>query len=182
MFSTLVILVGLPVIAVTTLLTSGIGAASSSLVNQDSTTHMVTVYNPDGSARTSFEASTVWPVHGHVSLEFGADDSPFQAHHTGIDIAIPVGTPVEAFMSGSVTKTGYDNSEGNFVYLDHGNGIVSHYLHLSLVTTTVGKKVLASDILGLSGSTGWSTGPHLHFEIRVNNIPVNPRGLEVGNP
>ncbi len=180
--SVLSVLVLLPVLAVTTLLTTGIGAVSSSLVSEDATTHEVTLFNPDGSVRLQFEASTIWPVHGIVTTEFGADDLPYQAHHTGIDIAVPIGTSVVDFMNGTIVKTGYDASEGNLVYVDHGNGIVSHYLHLSMVTAVVGTHISAGTVIGLSGSTGYSTGPHVHFEVRVASIPVNPRELEVGSP
>lgn len=172
----------LPIIITLTLATSGLSAVSNTLVKSNPVTHKVTIFNPDGTVRTVLSAETVWPLHGKVTTEFGADDLPYQAHHTGIDIAASYSTPFTAFMNGTVTKVGSDISEGSFVYVDHGNGIVSHYLHLSSILTSAGQAVTPQTILGLEGSSGYSTGPHVHFEIRVNGIPVNPREFEVGNP
>lgn len=178
----LFLLVALPIVAVTTILDNGIGAVSSSLVSENPTMHTVTLYSAYGTIRAVLQASTIWPVQGTVTQEFGADDSPYQAHHTGIDIGVRVGTPIVSFMGGTVTKTGYSISEGNFIYVDHGNNVASHYLHLSQILVQAGKPVSAGLPIGLSGNTGWSTGPHLHFEVRISNIPVNPRDFEVGNP
>lgn len=129
----------------------------------------------------------VWPVGGPVSLEFGKPDLPYQIFHTGIDIASPtheVGDPVMAFMDGTVTyadtvSTGF----GRHVEIDNGHHITSIYGHLDTLNVVKGQSVKAGvDIIGTRGDTGWSTGPHLHFQINVFGIPVNPRTFLDGNP
>jgi murein DD-endopeptidase MepM/ murein hydrolase activator NlpD len=125
----------------------------------------------------------MWPVHGKVTLEFGQPDPPYEISHTGIDIAVPIGTPVKAFMAGIViysgeTTTGY----GVHVILQNTPDVTSLYGHLSQLLVTQGQQVQEGQVIGLSGSTGWSTGPHLHFEIDVFNIPTNPRTFLSYNP
>lgn len=129
---------------------------------------------------------SIWPIHGKVTTEFGAPDYPFQSSHTGIDIssARPAGqTPVAAFHSGVVISVVYSGaSYGNHVIIDHGGGLTSLYGHLYLISVHEGQRVNAGDTIGTEGSTGASTGPHVHFEIRQNNIPENPRRYVAGNP
>jgi len=128
----------------------------------------------------------VWPLHGQVTTEFGASDYPYQTHHTGIDISSGSRSGVNqivAFQSGTVTSVIHSSvSFGNHVIIDHGNGLTSLYGHLSSIKVFAGQQVRAGDTLGTEGSTGASTGPHVHFEIRVNNKPVNPRNYIVGRP
>lgn len=127
-----------------------------------------------------------WPMHGRITTEFGAPDYPYQSHHTGIDItsARPAGyTSVAAFRAGTVAAVVHQStSYGNHVIIDHGNGLTSLYGHLYSTRVSVGQHVEAGAALGTEGSTGASTGPHVHFEIRQNNQPVNPRTFLPGNP
>ncbi len=114
----------------------------------------------------------VLPVTGYVITSgFG---SRWGRNHNGIDLAVDSGTPVVASASGIVIQSGWNNSYGISVYIEHENGTVTRYAHLSEAGVSVGQVVEQNQIIGLSGSTGRSTGPHLHFEIRVNEQPVNP--------
>ena len=114
-----------------------------------------------------------------VTSEFGYRRDPFTGEtrgHTGIDIAVPTGTPVRAALPGVVTTATYNaGGYGYYVMIDHGNGMVTLYAHCSKLLARVGSTVEAGDIVSLSGSTGRSTGPHLHFEVRINGQRVNPR-------
>ena len=114
-----------------------------------------------------------------VTSEFGYRKDPFTGEtrgHTGIDIAVPTGTPVRAALPGVVTTATYNaGGYGYYVMIDHGNGMVTLYAHCSKLLARVGSTVEVGDIVSLSGSTGRSTGPHLHFEVRVNGQRVNPR-------
>ena len=128
----------------------------------------------------------IWPVHGPVTLEFGQSDLPYQPSHTGMDIAAPdhqVGSLVGAFMDGTVT---YADSIswgfGTHVEIDNGHRVTSIYAHLDSLAVVKGQVVKTGDVLGTRGTTGWSTGPHLHFQIDVFGIPVNPRIFLKGDP
>lgn len=127
-----------------------------------------------------------WPVHGPVTTEFGSSGYPYSHGHTGIDITSrkPVGTaPVTAFRAGQVIPaTSKVGGFGTTVAIDHGGGLTSYYGHLSRVTVQPGQIVQAGETIGIEGSTGRSTGPHVHFEIRVNDRAVNPRNYLGGNP
>ena len=116
-----------------------------------------------------------------VTSEFGYRSDPFTGQasgHTGIDIAVPTGTPVRAALPGVVTTATYNaGGYGYYVKVDHGNGMVTLYAHNSKLLVKVGDAVEAGDMVSLSGSTGRSTGPHLHFEVRVNGQRVNPRSF-----
>lgn len=171
--------ISLPFIAVIILIHTGINIVSDTLVTADPETNTITILDPtDESLSKEIEATYVWPVEGKITLEF-AQSSGYQIFHTGIDIADPegnTGTPVTTFMDGTVTYAseifwGY----GKHIIVDHNNGISSIYAHLDKVLVYPGQEVKIGDEIGKRGDTGWSTGPHLHFEIRVHNIPVNPR-------
>ena len=113
-----------------------------------------------------------------VTSEFGYRSDPFTGEtrgHTGIDLAVPTGTPIRAALPGTVTVSQYNSSYGYYVIIDHGNGLSTLYGHNSRLLAQVGQTVEAGDIISLSGSTGRSTGPHLHFEVRVNGERTNPR-------
>jgi murein DD-endopeptidase MepM/ murein hydrolase activator NlpD len=114
-----------------------------------------------------------------VSSEFGYRICPFHGRelHSGIDIAAPNGTQIHAALSGTVTKSYYSNSYGNYTIIDHGNGVTTAYAHQSKRLVNVGDKVEANQVIGLVGSTGNSTGPHLHFEVRVDGELQNPRNF-----
>ena len=114
-----------------------------------------------------------------VTSEFGYRKDPFTGEtrgHTGMDLAVPTGTPIRAALPGTVTAAAYDQGGyGYYIMIDHGNGLSTLYGHNSQLLAQVGQAVEAGDIISLSGSTGRSTGPHLHFEVRVNGQRTDPR-------
>jgi hypothetical protein len=117
------------------------------------------------------------PVHGAMSSPFGVRFHPI-LHvwklHTGTDLAAACGTPVKAAKAGTVTAAGGATGYGNRVIVDHGGGLVTTYNHLTSYAATVGLAVQQGQIIGYVGSTGWSTGCHLHFEVKVNGAFVDP--------
>ncbi|MHB1652409.1 MAG: murein hydrolase activator EnvC family protein [Desulfitobacteriaceae bacterium] len=120
-----------------------------------------------------------WPLPGHyeISSPFGWRIHPIthkKSLHTGVDIPAPSGTPIHAAGAGVVIYTGYYGAYGNVVIIDHGGGYSSLYAHQSEVAATIGQQVKAGQIIGYVGSTGWSTGPHLHFEVRISGNPTDP--------
>lgn len=128
----------------------------------------------------------MWPIRGEVTTRFGVNHWPYQATHTGIDISDGQRagvTPINPFKSGTVVFAGRSNNGlGNHVIVDHGNGVTSVYAHLSSITVAVGQVVTQGVILGYEGSTGVSTGTHLHFEIRVNGMAADPTQFINGQP
>ena len=120
--------------------------------------------------------TSVWPTSGYVSSPYGLRWNGTEFHQ-GIDIAAETGTPIVATADGVVTSAGWNGSGyGNMVDVDHGGGIVTRYGHASAVAVTVGQEVRRGQVIAYVGSTGYSTGPHLHYEVRVNGQPVNPAG------
>ena len=115
------------------------------------------------------------PITGTISSRYGVSSSIRSSRHTGLDIAAQKGTPIKAIAEGTVIFASTSGSYGNLVKIDHGNGIESWYGHTSKMYVTVGQKVNAGDIIAAVGSTGNSTGPHLHLEIRINGQHVNPQ-------
>lgn len=113
-----------------------------------------------------------WPVVGVVTSEFGPRNGEF---HPGFDIANIIGTPVFATGDGVVTFKGYVGSYGNMIEVDHGKGFTTLYAHLSRYEIATGDRVERGDVIGYIGNTGRTTGPHLHYEVHVNGVPVNPR-------
>ncbi len=130
------------------------------------------------------------PVGGEVDMSspFGVRTDPFNgrpAMHTGIDLRGDVGEPVHATANGKVSIAGREGGYGNMVEIDHGNGFSTRYGHLSEIGVKVGQQVHIGQVIGRIGSTGRSTGPHLHYETRINSEPVNPQkflraGLRLG--
>jgi len=122
---------------------------------------------------------STWPVEGRMTDGFGDRRNPFGGYssefHTGQDIATNYGTPVTATANGIVTFTGYQNGYGQLVVIDHGGGLTTRYGHLSHIDASVGQNITRGDVVGRVGSSGRSTGPHLHYEIRINDEPVDPR-------
>jgi murein DD-endopeptidase MepM/ murein hydrolase activator NlpD len=126
--------------------------------------------------------SLLWPVDGYgVTANVGWRIHPiygYRSCHTGTDIGAPIGTPARAAASGRVVWVQPDDGGpyGNNVLVDHGNGLSTFYAHLSAFSVTQGEHVVAGQTVGLVGSTGWSTGPHLHFEVHINGVPYDPMG------
>jgi murein DD-endopeptidase MepM/ murein hydrolase activator NlpD len=122
---------------------------------------------------TPSHAGLVWPVSGPVTSPFGYR---WGRLHEGIDIGVSAGTPIHAAASGTVIYCGWMEGYGNLVVLDHGNGLATAYAHQSSIAVTCGQSVTQGSVIGYVGSTGHSTGPHLHFEVRVNGAAVDPLG------
>ena len=121
-----------------------------------------------------------WPVRGSMNSGFGPRRSPWsgaQETHEGSDIGSPFGTPVSAPAAGTVVAADAHGDYGNHVMIDHGNGVRSLYGHLKEIDVKVGQQVEKGQVVGLVGSTGRSTGPHLHYELLVQGSPVDPRGF-----
>jgi murein DD-endopeptidase MepM/ murein hydrolase activator NlpD len=122
-------------------------------------------------------APNLWPVEGQVTGSFGERTDPFNgegAFHTGVDIAAAVGQPVVAPADGVVTFADFMGGYGRAIVLEHGHGINTRYGHLSGFAVAPGQHVHRGEIIGFVGLSGRSTGPHLHYEVRINDTPVNP--------
>ena len=117
----------------------------------------------------------VTPVSGIITSRFGNRESIRSYGHTGLDIAAPAGTPIRATAAGEVIFSGYSGGYGYVVKISHGNGIQTYYGHCSELYVSTGDTVEAGDVIAAVGSTGNSTGNHLHFEVRVNGEVVNPQ-------
>lgn len=157
-----------------------VGSASTMMVSALSETPTPPVEKPI--------VTSLWPVSGTVTSEFG-DYEPLReawgiGRHSGIDIANTYGTPIHAFRAGTVTEVTAVSAGacGKNIVIDHGDGVMSRYCHLSKPEVIVGQLVLAGDEIGLMGSTGASTGSHLHFQITVNGQVVNPHTVISGGP
>jgi murein DD-endopeptidase MepM/ murein hydrolase activator NlpD len=123
------------------------------------------------------DAPSMWPVEGRVASSFGEREDPINgegAFHTGVDIDAPYGTPVRAAGDGDVTGAQMGVGYGREVTLDHGHDVVTLYGHLSAVAVYPGQHVTRGEIIGYVGESGRATGPHLHYEVRLHNVPVNP--------
>lgn len=189
--ASLAVLILLPVVSLVVLASSGISIVGSVLASLNPITHLVEIFDPDGNKVQDLELSTVWPTTGYISDEFGSYDEVRAGMglgaHTGIDIANErgeTGTPITPFIVGTVTQVHDvdDNDCGKYVMVYHEYSISSLYCHMELTATQKDAKVVPGDIIGYMGSTGASTGPHLHFSIMVYDIPVNPRIFMVGEP
>jgi murein DD-endopeptidase MepM/ murein hydrolase activator NlpD len=121
---------------------------------------------------------TIWPVEGKLEGGFGGRRNPFGGagyeFHSGQDIEAAWGAPVIAGASGRVSFVGWQNGYGQLVIVDHGGGLTTRYGHLSHIDVALDQVVARGQLLGKVGSTGRSTGPHLHYEVRINDQPVNP--------
>ena len=125
---------------------------------------------PTGAASA---AGFVWPVHGVLTSGFGWR---WGRMHEGIDLAVSNGTPVVSSAAGTVIVAGWMGGYGNLVVVDHGGGISTAYGHNTIVTVGVGQQVVQGQLIAYSGNTGHSTGPHVHFEVRINGSAVDPLG------
>ncbi len=123
------------------------------------------------------DAPSIWPVEGIVTSSFGEREDPFNgegAFHAGLDISAPTGTVVRSTGDGLIETAALENGYGREVVVDHGHGVHTVYGHLSGMIVLAGQRVVRGQIIGYVGQTGRSTGPHLHYEVRINNVPVNP--------
>lgn len=120
---------------------------------------------------------TIMPTAGHLTSSYGPRMSPYAGRikmHEGIDVGAPSGTPIVAPADGVITYSGAKSGFGNFVQIDHGYGVETIYGHASTLTVKRGQKVVRGDRIATIGNTGYSTGPHVHYEVRVNGTPVDP--------
>jgi len=148
------------------------GAASK----QEVSLQMLIEYFED---KRSLYASTpsTWPVRGWITSPFGVRTSPFSGiptFHEGVDIAAQTGTPVMATADGVVVKAGFSTGYGNMVEISHGYGIRTVFGHNSRLNVKAGQRIKRGEVISYVGDTGSSTGPHLHYEVRQNGLPVNP--------
>lgn len=148
--------------------------ASSKKVNKTSSGTVNTATNIS-SGKVSLGISLIKPVSGVISSRFGVNSSIRSSSHTGLDIATSTGTPIKAAASGTVTFSGWKGSYGYLLVITHSNGVQTYYGHCSKLYFTAGQTVTQGETIAAVGSTGNSTGPHLHFEIRVNGIAYNPQ-------
>lgn len=134
-------------------------------------------YKGVSGARPKLDLEFKTPLTGIITSPFTLANRQvlgMNSPHSGIDIARPTGTPIRAAADGTVEIASYKGAYGNMIELDNGNEILTVYGHLSRIAVSVGQKVKAGEVIGYVGSTGRSTGPHLHFEIRKNGIALNP--------
>jgi len=121
---------------------------------------------------------SIWPVEGGLSDGFGVRGNPFgggpSEFHPGQDITAPPGTPVVASADGTVVQAGWQSGYGQEVVVDHGHGLTTRYGHLSKIEVALGQTIKRGEELGQVGSTGRSTGPHLHYEVRIDDVAVSP--------
>jgi murein DD-endopeptidase MepM/ murein hydrolase activator NlpD len=131
-----------------------------------------TTSNPDN-------IPNVWAHLGKINNEFGFRRNPFGGRtyefHPGMDIDGERGDLINATAAGTISKAGWQGGYGNMVEIDHGNGLITRYGHMSKLNVEVGDSVTRGQLIGFIGSTGRSTGPHLHYELRLNDHPINPR-------
>ncbi len=134
----------------------------------------------------SSDSTAAWPIHGVITTEYGVPHWPYQPTHTGLDISDGQRsgvTPIHPFKPGKVVDAIHSYSGlGNHIIVDHGNGLVSVYGHLASIAVQPGQNVNKTTVLGYEGSTGASTGTHLHFEVRLNGQYVDPRNYVSGQP
>ena len=122
----------------------------------------------------------IWPVNGSISSNFGYRANPFtgiRQFHNGLDIVVPNGSPIKAAIDGRVAETGYSALFGNFIILSHPEGYQTLYAHMSKILTKQGNSVSQGAVIGLVGTTGYSTGPHLHFGVFKNGKATDPGKL-----
>jgi len=123
------------------------------------------------------DAPSIWPVEGRLTSSFGERVDPFNGEgtfHSGVDISVPYGTPVHASADGVVMFAEVMSGYGNLINVDHGHGLSTRYGHLSGFAVSDGQHVHRGQVIGYVGATGRATSPHLHYEVRIQDVPVNP--------
>lgn len=138
------------------------------------TTGSVNTSLKTSSGKVGLGISLIKPVSGTITSRFGANSRIRVSSHTGLDISASSGTAIKAAASGTVTFSGYKGSYGYLIVISHGNGVQTYYGHCSKLYMSAGESVSQGQTIAAVGSTGNSTGPHLHFEIRVNGVAYNP--------
>ena len=173
---TFLIILSLPVIAVVILTNTGLNIVSDKIATVNVETNKIEIKNPvTGEISKIINPIVSWPATGKITLEFG-QMSLYQLYHTGIDIANIVGTEITPLYEGTVTYAGEVSwGFGKHIIIDNGDNVSTIYAHLSKIFVFKGQKVSRGDVIGKMGTTGWSTGPHLHFQINIYGIPINPR-------
>lgn len=166
----------LPVFAVFLLTQVGINIVSDKLVDQNPQTQTVQIKDPiSGEVVKEISPNIVWPAKGVITLEFG-ESSIYQPFHTGIDIAGAKDDSINPIMDGKVIYAGEIFwGFGKHIVIDNGDNIQTIYAHLDKIYVYPGQRVTTADVIGAEGQTGWATGVHLHFQVNVYGIPVNPR-------
>ena len=152
-----------------------VASRSSTTRNNSSSGGNVSTSTNISQAKVSLGITLIRPVSGTISSRFGARSSIRSSAHTGLDIATSRGTPISAAASGTVAFAGYKGSYGYLVVISHGNGVQTYYGHCSQLYVKAGDTVAQGSKIAAVGSTGNSTGPHLHFEVRVNGMAYNPQ-------
>lgn len=138
-------------------------------------TYLAELMAPSGATQAS--APMLMPVSGEITSEFGPRANPLgegTEFHPGIDIAADQGAPIQAATGGRVVAVGREGGYGNLITIDAGNGLTTRYAHCSQIFARVGQLVAPGDVVAAVGTTGRATGPHLHFEVRQGDQPVDP--------
>ena len=130
-------------------------------------------HDAGGPTQTASTAGLVWPVQGPITSPFGWR---WGRMHEGIDIGVPYGTPIHAAAAGTILYCGWESGYGNLVVIDHGGNLATAYGHQSSIAVTCGQHVDQGQVIGYVGCTGHCTGPHLHFEVRIDGNAVDPMG------
>jgi murein DD-endopeptidase MepM/ murein hydrolase activator NlpD len=177
------LIVIIPMLVVLTITQVGAQVVSDILLPQGANNNPTTIATLYGAIH--LELPAVWPLKsGVITQEFGHANPPFQLAHSGMDIASYEGDLVRAILPGKVTFAGTALISRNIeVHVNYGQGLEVWYAHLNQVTVQEGQEVVQGQLVGYEGHTGWATGTHLHLEIQLYHIPVNPRNLlGAGNP
>jgi murein DD-endopeptidase MepM/ murein hydrolase activator NlpD len=130
-------------------------------------------HGSNGASSTPSAAGLIWPVSGPITSPFGWR---WGRMHEGIDIGVPSGTPIKAAAAGTIIYCGWEEGYGNLTVIDHGGNLATAYGHQSSIAVGCGQQVAQGQVIGYVGCTGHCTGPHLHFEVRINGSPVDPMG------
>jgi murein DD-endopeptidase MepM/ murein hydrolase activator NlpD len=148
-------------------------AEANALAAQDARVRAQLAAAQGASDTTPSAAGLIWPVNGPVTSPFGYR---WGRLHAGIDIGVPEGTPIHAAAAGTVVLAAWTGGYGNYTCIDHGGGLATCYAHQSAYAVSTGAHVSQGQVIGYVGNTGHSFGPHLHFEVRINGVPVDPLG------
>ena len=144
-------------------------------VAQTKTTGSVNTSLTTSGGKANIGLTLIRPISGVITSRFGVRSSLRKSSHTGLDIAASTGTPIAAAASGTVTFSGRKGSYGNMIVITHSNGVQTYYGHCSQLYVSAGTQVSQGQTIASVGSTGNSTGPHLHLEVRVNGVAYNPQ-------